>query len=86
MELFFCLLPNCLFDNDKRGGVKKMEQFIHDFMEIEGVPVQHTSKACMRYLQDVLGYSFNVARGVLGLAVARGYIVVSAYTPMKIYN
>lgn len=50
------------------------------------MPVQHTSKACMRYLQDVLGYSFNVARGVLGLAVARGYIVVSAYTPMKIYN
>ena len=56
-----------------------MEYFIHEFMECDGIPIQHTSKECMDYLQNILGYSFEVARGVLGLAVARGYVVVSTY-------
>lgn len=63
-----------------------METFIHEFMERDGIPIQHTSKECMDYLQNILGYSFEVARGVLGLAVARGYVVVSVYAPVKSYN
>lgn len=63
-----------------------MEAFIHKFMECDGIPIQRTSKECMDYLQNILGYSFEVARGVLGLAVARGYIVVSVYAPVKSYN
>lgn len=63
-----------------------MEYFIHEFMQCDGTPVQRTSKECMDYLQNILGYSFEVARGVLGLAVARGYVIVSAYAPVKSYN
>lgn len=63
-----------------------METFIHEFMECDGIPIQRTSKECMDYLQNILGYSLGVARGVLGLAVARGYVVVSAYAPVKSYN
>lgn len=63
-----------------------MEAFIHNYMECDGIPIQRTSKECMDYLQNVLGYSFEGARGVLGLAVARGYVVVSAYAPVKSYN
>ena len=63
-----------------------MEAFIHNFMECDGIKVQRTSKECMDYLQNILGYSFEVARGVLGLAVARGYVVVNAYAPVKSYN
>lgn len=63
-----------------------MEDFIHNYMECEGIPLQRTSKECMDYLQNVLGYRFEVARGVLGLAVARGYVAVTAYTPVKSYN
>lgn len=56
-----------------------METFIHKFMECDGIAMQRTSKECMDYLQNILGYSFEVARGVLGFAVARGYVVVSTY-------
>lgn len=63
-----------------------MKKFIHEFMEQEGVPMQRTSKECMSYLQDELGYSFNVARGVLGRAVALGFITVTAVGPIKTYN
>ena len=63
-----------------------MEYFIHEFMESDGILIQHTSRECMDYLQNILGYSFEVARGVLGLAVARGYVVVSTYAPVKSYN
>lgn len=63
-----------------------MQSFIHNYMECDGIPIQRTSKECMDYLQNILGYSFEVARGVLGLAVARGYVVVSAYAPVKSYN
>ena len=55
-------------------------------MEQNGVPVQRTSAQCMDYLQNTLGYSFEVARGVLGLAVARGYILVTSVSPVKTYN
>lgn len=61
-----------------------MESFIHDFMEINGVPVQRTSKECMDYLQKE--YSFEVARGILGRAVAKGFIFVSNTSPVKTYN
>ncbi len=63
-----------------------MKNFIHNFMEQNGVPVQRTSTQCMDYLQNTLGYSFEVARGVLGLAVARGYILVTSVSPVKTYN
>ena len=63
-----------------------MEAFLHYFMEHDGIPVQRTSEECMSYLQDILGYSFEVAHGVLGLAVARGYITVSANAPVKTYG
>lgn len=62
-----------------------METFIHSFMEQDGIPIQRTSKECMEFLQNQ-GYSFESARGVLGLAVARGYIAVSGYAPVKTYN
>lgn len=62
-----------------------METFIYGFMECDGIPMRHTSKECMTYLQNILGYFFEVARGVLGLAVARGYVAVSAYAPVKRY-
>ena len=55
-------------------------------MEQNGVPVQRTSAQCMDYLQNTLGYSLEVARGVLGLAVARGYILVTSVSPVKTYN
>lgn len=41
-----------------------MRRFIHELMENNGVPVQRTSAECMHYLQNVLGYSFNVNRGI----------------------
>ena len=65
-----------------------MQEFIHSFMECNGTPKQHTSAECMDYLQNILGYSFEVARGVLGLAVARGYIIVTSEknAPVKTYN
>ena len=63
-----------------------VETFIYGFMECDGIPMRHTSKECMTYLQNILGYFFEVARGVLGLAVARGYVAVSAYAPVKRYN
>ena len=63
-----------------------MKYFIHDFMEQNGVPVTRTSKECMDFLMNVMGYSFEASRGVLGLAVARGYIHVSSFTPIKTYN
>lgn len=63
-----------------------MKQFIHNFMEQGGIPVQRTSAQCMDYLQNTLGYSFETARGVLGLAVAKGYIFVSNVSPVKTYN
>lgn len=62
-----------------------MKDFIHNFMEQNGVPVQRTSAQCMDYLQNTLGYSFEVARGVLGLAVARQYILVTSVLPVKTY-
>lgn len=55
-------------------------------MEIDGTPMQRTSAQCMDYLQSKLGYSFEVARGVLGLAVAKGYIHVTNTFPYKTYN
>lgn len=63
-----------------------MYTFIHYFMELEGIPVQRTSKECMDFLMKEMGYSFEVARGVIGLAVARGYIFVSNMAPVKTYN
>lgn len=59
--------------------------FIHEFMEEEGIPVQRTSRECMQYLQEH-GYSVNVARGILGRAVAQGFIIVTAKVPVKTYN
>ena len=63
-----------------------MRDFIHNFMEHNGVPVSRTSAECMDYLQNVKGFTFNVARGVLGRAVAKGYIIVSSTVPVKTYN
>lgn len=55
-------------------------------MEIDGTPMQRTSAQCMEFLQNKLGYSFEVARGVLGLAVAKSYIHVTNTFPYKTYN
>lgn len=63
-----------------------MEYFIHEFMECDEIPIQRTSKECKDCLQNMLGYSFEIARGVLGLAIAHGYVVVSAYKSVKNYN
>ena len=63
-----------------------MKEFIHQFMEIDGTLMQRTSRQCMEYLQNKLGYSFETARGVLGLAVAKGYIHVTNTFPYKTYN
>lgn len=63
-----------------------MSDFIHRFMEIDGTPMQRTSAQCMDYLRNKLSYSFEVARGVLGLAVAKGYIHVTNTFPYKTYN
>lgn len=32
-----------------------VETFIHGFMECDGIPMRHTSKECMTYLQNILG-------------------------------
>lgn len=64
----------------------KIIKFVHEFMENDGIPICRTSLECMRYLQNELGYSFNVARGVLGLAVAKGYIHVSSSNLCKTYT
>lgn len=64
-----------------------MRQFIHEFMENNGVPIQRTSAECMYYLQNVMGYSFNVSRGILGRAVVMGFIkCTSNYKDTKTYN
>ncbi|WP_455533359.1 hypothetical protein [Roseburia inulinivorans] len=63
-----------------------MREFIHSFMEHEGTPVQRTSAQCMDFLQNTMGYTFETARGVLGLAVAKGYIHVTNIYPIKTYN
>lgn len=55
-------------------------------MEIDGTPMQRTSAQCMEYLQNKLGYSFETAREVLGLAIAKGYIHVTNTFPNKTYN
>lgn len=51
-----------------------MIKFIHDFMELEGVPQVRSSKECMDYLQN-LGYSILSAKGIIGRAVAMGWII-----------
>nr|DAE74733.1 MAG TPA: hypothetical protein [Bacteriophage sp.] len=48
--------------------------------------MQRTSAECMNYLQGKLGYNFEATRGVLGLAVAKGYIHVANTFPYKTYN
>lgn len=48
--------------------------------------MQRTSAECMNYLQGKLGYNFEAARGVLGLAVAKSYIHVANTFPYKTYN
>ena len=48
--------------------------------------MQRTSAECMNYLQGKLGYNFEAARGVLGLAVAKGYIHVDNNIHYKTYN
>ena len=63
-----------------------MHEFIHHFMEIDGTPMQRTSAQCMEYLQNKLGYGFETAREVLGLAIAKGYIHVTNTFPNKTYN
>ena len=63
-----------------------MLEFVHGFMEQEGIRVQRTSAQCMDFLQNTMGYSFETVRGVLGLAVAKGYIYVSNVYPVKTYN
>lgn len=63
-----------------------MHEFIHHFMEIDGTPMQRTSAQCMEYLQNKLGYSFETAREVLGLTIAKGYIHVTNTFPNKTYN
>lgn len=51
-----------------------MNSFMHDFMEVEGVPHVRNSKECMDYLQNTAGYSFLTARGIIGRAIAMGWI------------
>ena len=64
---------------------KGIKAFIHGFIESDGTPSPKTSAECMQYLQDVLGYGINVAKGVLGLAVARGFIRRTVDNGVKIY-
>lgn len=64
-----------------------MRNFVdHFFMDEDGNIVARSSAGCMDYLQDTLGWSFESARGILGLAVAKGYIKVIATDPVKIYS
>lgn len=64
---------------------KGIKEFIHGFIESDGIPVAKTSAECMQFLQDVLGYSVNVAKGLLGLAVAKGFIRRTVDNGVKIY-
>ena len=64
-----------------------MRQFVHEFMENDGVPIKRTSAECMDYLQNILGYSFNVSRGILGRAVAMKFVkCTSNFKDTKTYN
>lgn len=60
-----------------------IEQF---FMTDEGDIITRSSEGCMDYLQNNLGWSLAVARGILGLAVAKGFIKVVAVYPEKLYG
>lgn len=51
-----------------------MHEFIHVFFGPDGTI--HTSAECVNYLVDIAGFSLQQAKGILGLAVARGYISV----------
>lgn len=63
-----------------------MYKFIHEFMECEGIPVLRSSSDCMNYLENV-GYSFNVSRGIIGRAVAMGWIkCTSCENGIKYYS
>ena len=68
-----------------RKEFRKVKDFI-EFMQPNGIPVQRTSAECMDFLQNTLGYTFEVSRGVLGLAVSKGYILVTSVSPIKTYN
>lgn len=64
-----------------------MVEFVEKFfMTDDGDIVARSSAGCMDYLQNTLGWSFGSARGILGLAVAKGYIKVISTYPEKIYS
>ena len=69
------------------GGMSVMVELVENFLINEnGDVVARSSAECMDYLQDTLGWSFESARGVLGLAVAKGYIIVISTYPEKMYS
>lgn len=68
-----------------KNKFKVIKAFVHDFIESDGIPVAKTSAECMQFLQDALGYSVNVAKGVLGLAVAKGFVQRTIANGVKIY-
>ena len=58
-----------------------MEFFMH-----EGTPIARSSSECMEFLQ-AHGYSFQQSRGIIGRAVANGWICCLAETDIgKIYG
>ena len=61
-----------------------MCDFIHRFMEDEGTPVIRSSEECMNYLKE--RYSTQIAKGILGRAVALGYIFSFYNNKKKMYS
>lgn len=62
-----------------------MLDFIHNYMEIDGIPISRTSSDCMEYLKN-RGYTINESKGVIGRTVSKGFIrCISNLNGNKIY-
>lgn len=51
-----------------------MKELVENFLIIDGVPVNRTNVEIMNYLTNELGYSFYSSRGIMGMAVLKGYM------------
>ena len=62
-----------------------MERFLQEFMQQDGTPIARSSSECMQYLQ-MQGYTVQQSRGIIGRAVANGWICCLSETDRgKIY-
>lgn len=62
-----------------------LSKLVHEFIEEGGVPVPKRATQIVNYLQ-AQGYSFESSRGILGHAVAAGFLHCICEDGEKVYD